>query len=107
MPFGSRRRGAYLHFPAQDRRALLRELAFAVRPGGTLFVIGHDVSNLDAGSGGPQDPAILFRPDGITDDLAELPLQISRAERVQRTFLDANGEVVAIDALVVATTSHP
>jgi len=90
----------YLHLPAQQRRRALSHAAAGLAPGGVLLVVGHDTSNLVKGTGGPQDPAVLFGPDEIVDDLSGL--QIERAERVARAVDTDAGEKTAIDALVRA-----
>jgi SAM-dependent methyltransferase len=93
----------YIHLPAEERRALVGRAADAVAVGGTLLVVGRDRSNLEEGYGGPQDPAILFSPDDITDDLAGIKnLRIVRADRVMRPVMTDDGERHAIDALVRA-----
>ena len=70
-------------------------------PRGTLLVIGHDLSNLAQGVGGPQDPALLFTPEDIVDDLVGMPgLRVLRAEWVSRSVLTSDGPRVAYDALV-------
>ena len=94
---------AYLHLPADERRIVLGRAAAALADGGVLLVIGHDVSNLTMGHGGPKDASILFTPDDIRADLDGL--RIERAERVQRLVHDAEGEHEAIDALVRADRS--
>ncbi len=90
----------YLHLPAHERRAVHAAVARAVRPGGVLLVVGHDVTNLTEGYGGPPDPSILFTPDDLVADLAGL--SIERAERVERVVPTDDGERRAIDALVRA-----
>ena len=90
----------YLHMVAEQRRQVLANAASALAPGGTVLVVGHDVSNLHEGTGGPQDPAILFSPEDIVEDLAGL--QIARAERVTRTVAVDDAQMTAIDALVRA-----
>jgi SAM-dependent methyltransferase len=90
----------YLHLPAEQRRRALAHTAAALAPGGVLLVVGHDTSNLLKGTGGPQDPAVLFGPDEIVQDLSGL--QIERAEQVKRTVVTDAGEATAIDALVRA-----
>jgi len=90
----------YLHLPAEQRRQALARAAAALAPGGILLVVGHDVSNLLKGTGGPQDPAVLFGPEQIVEDLPGL--QIERAERVTRTVVTEAGEATAVDALVRA-----
>jgi SAM-dependent methyltransferase len=93
----------YIHLPGEERRSVVRRAADAVAAGGTLLVIGHDRSNIKEGYGGPQDPAILFSPDDITDDLAGIEeLRVVRADRVMRPGMTDDGERAAIDALVRA-----
>ena len=90
----------YLHLPSEQRRQTLSRAAAALAPGGTLLVVGHDASNLLHGTGGPQDPAVLFGPEEIVEELSGL--QIERAERVTRTVVTDAGEATAFDALVRA-----
>ncbi|WP_031076725.1 class I SAM-dependent methyltransferase [Streptomyces sp. NRRL WC-3742] len=95
---------AYLQLPAGDRRTALRRAAEALAPGGTLLVVGHDLTNLTEGVGGPQDPAVLFTPEDVLADLEGLGLHTVRAERVHRTVGSdpghGGGEGTAVDALV-------
>lgn len=95
---------AYLHLVAADRRRVLGHAAAALAPGGILLVIGHDRTNLTAGTGGPQDPAVLFEPDEVVADLADrvdrAELRVVLAERVRRPVETADGVRHAIDALV-------
>lgn len=72
----------FLHLPEAERRAVYRRVAAAVRPGGTLLVVGHDRTNLAEGQGGPQDPDVLFTPAEIA---AELPgFDVVRADVIRR-----------------------
>ncbi len=87
----------YIHLAAHDRRVVLEAAAAAVAPGGLLLVVGHDRSNLTAGVGGPQDPAVLFCAQDVVDDLAPSGLDTVRAERVTRQVGDGS----AIDALAL------
>ncbi|HLK42215.1 MAG TPA: class I SAM-dependent methyltransferase [Thermoleophilia bacterium] len=89
---------AYLHLPPDDMHRVLGKARDALADGGTLLVVGHDVTNLTEGTGGPQDPAILYTPDVIVE--AVTPLSIERAERVLRHVDGADRP--AIDTLVVA-----
>ncbi len=90
----------YLHLVGERLAPVLRRAAAAVAPGGVLLVVGHDSSNLTDGTGGPQDPALLYTPDDL---VAALPgLRIERAERVRRPVETPAGPRDAIDALVRA-----
>ena len=89
---------AYLHLLPHDLETVLRRAAEALAPGGTLFIIGHDVTNLAEGVGGPQDPNVLYTPEAVTAPLTAL--RIERAERVTRPVDGAPRP--AIDTLVVA-----
>jgi SAM-dependent methyltransferase len=91
----------YLQLPRDDRRLVLGRAREALAPGGTLLVVGHDLSNLAEGYGGPTQPAVLLTPDGIVRDLPGLVIE--RAERVRRRIATDDGEQEAIDALVRAT----
>jgi SAM-dependent methyltransferase len=90
----------YLHLPSGDRHRVMAHAQEALAAGGTLLVVGHDTTNLSQGYGGPQDPAVLFTPEQIASDLAEL--RIVRADHVRREVDTDQGRQVAIDALVRA-----
>ncbi len=90
---------AYLQLAAPSLNRVLRHAIDALAPGGTLLVVGHDVTNLAEGVGGPQDPALLHTPESITRALSGLTVQ--RAERVRRPVGEDGRE--AIDTLVRAT----
>lgn len=90
----------YLHLPGDERGGVLAACADALRPGGVLIVLGHDLTNLSDGHGGPQDASILFTPDDVVADLSETGVTVERAERVHRRVPTDTGERVAIDALV-------
>jgi SAM-dependent methyltransferase len=97
---------AYLQLSAPERRTALRRAWESLAPGGTFFLVAHDSSNLTEGSGGPQDPHVLYTAQDVVADLGS-PAGIVRAERVPRTVGhdDEHGgpqESVAWDALVHA-----
>jgi SAM-dependent methyltransferase len=91
---------AYLQVDAALRAKVLAGAADALAPGGTLFIVGHDLTNLTEGVGGPQYSEVLYTPEAITAELAGL--RILRAERVRRA-VDRDGvSGTAIDTLVRA-----
>ena len=93
----------YLHIPLDERRGVLERAASAVAPGGTFVFVGHDLTNLTDGVGGPSDPTLLCTPDDIATELPGLELE--KAERVLRDV--AGEERDAIDALVRARRPRP
>jgi SAM-dependent methyltransferase len=88
----------YLHIPSNRRRAVHEKAAAAVAPGGTFLLLGHDLTNLTDGVGGPKDPDLLYTAEEIA---SELPgVEIEKATTVLR---DVDGEERdAIDTLVRA-----
>lgn len=93
----------YLHIPAHERRGVLERAAAALAPGGMFVFVGHDLTNLTEGVGGPSDTDLLCTPDEIASELPSL--EIEKAERVLR---DVRGEERdAIDALVRARRPPP
>ena len=99
---------AYLQLPASERRTVVRRGFAALNPGGALFVVAHDSTNLTEGTGGPQDPSVLYTAEDVLGDLDGEPFSVQRAERVARrvTREDAHGgaqDSTAWDALVHLT----
>lgn len=91
---------AYLHLVPADLSIVLGRAAQSLAPGGRILVVGHDVTNVDEGVGGPQDPDILYTPQAIVGGLPGLIVR--RAERVRRPVQTEQGVVDAIDTLVSA-----
>jgi SAM-dependent methyltransferase len=93
---------AYLHMPADERRAILAKATAAVAPGGTFLLVGHDLTNLGTGAAGPTTPAVLYNPEDIVAELTGVDVQ--RADQVRRPTRTEDGVAVdAVDALVLAT----
>jgi SAM-dependent methyltransferase len=90
----------YLQLPAAERRVALAHAADAVRPGGTLLVVGHDLLNLTEGWGGPTQAEVLFTPDDVVAEIGGLVIE--KARRVRRAVAEGAGARDAIDALVRA-----
>lgn len=65
---------AYLHVEAERLRDLIGRTIGWLRPGGELFLVGHDVSNIAEGVGGPQVPEILWELDPILEWIRDLEL---------------------------------
>jgi SAM-dependent methyltransferase len=91
---------AYFQVGALLRAKVLAGAATALAPGGTLLVVGHDLTNLAEGVGGPRYPEVLYTPEGITAELRGL--RIVRAGRVRRAVEHDGNPATAIDTLVRA-----
>jgi SAM-dependent methyltransferase len=89
----------FLHLPPQEREPIYARAAAAVGPAGALLVIGHDTTNPSEGTGGPQDPEVLFSPDRIAAEAVGAGLTVERAERVVRDLGEGRR---AIDAVIRA-----
>ncbi|MCF6506945.1 class I SAM-dependent methyltransferase [Blastococcus sp. MG754426] len=85
---------AYLHLPQEEMTPLLARAVGWLRPGGRLLLLGHDVANLTAGVGGPQEPSILHSVDRLAP-VARL-LDVDRLEQVRR----ATPQGTALDTLL-------
>lgn len=75
---------AYLQLPADLRRTAVRRTFGSLKDGGTLFVVAHDSTNLTEGTGGPQEPAVLYTAEDVLADLDGERFEVVRAERVAR-----------------------
>ena len=82
----------YLQVPEPERRQAVEVAISATRPGGSLLVIGHDVRNLAEGTGGPQDPGLLWTPDEVRHP----DFIVARADTAER-HVDGH---VALDTVV-------
>ncbi len=93
---------AYLQLPRGPSTRTTRAAAAAVAPGGTLLIVAHALRNLEAGFGGPPDPAVLRSVDEVVDDLSGTGLVLRSAGEVVRTVDTETGPRDAIDLLVRA-----
>jgi SAM-dependent methyltransferase len=91
---------AYFQVSPSLRATVLARAAAALAPGGTAFVVGHDLTNLTEGVGGPQDPDVLYTPEAVREELPGL--RVVRAGRVYRTVERDGGTAIAVDTLVRA-----
>lgn len=91
---------AYLHLPPSQMEVVVRRVVGWLKPGGELFLIGHDKSNLEEGHGGPQVPEILNEV-GATLEWLE-GMEVVEAQVVRRPVEADEGVVYARDTLVRA-----
>jgi SAM-dependent methyltransferase len=93
---------AYLQVGAELRRRALRAAADAVAAGGLLLVVAHDSANLAHGTGGPQDPAVLYTARDVEADIEGGGLRILSAEIRRREVPTGEDVRVALDAFLLA-----
>ena len=91
---------AYLHLDEESFHGVVKRAVDWLAPYGELFMIGHDVSNLVHGHGGPQIEEILWEAPTITSWLDGLKLV--EAGVVRRPVETDDGVVYARDTLIRA-----
>jgi len=92
----------YLHLPRQEQRLVLRRAATALAPGGLLVMVGHALRNLTEGSGGPQEPRVLWQAGTLEKDVARLGLRLRHAREITRKNKELPTPRQAIDVVLVA-----
>lgn len=91
---------SYLQVPVAEQRVVLERAAGWVAPGGAVFVIAHDRTNVEHGYGGPPSEDVCYDLDRTVGALDGLePVTALVAERHVDT---ADGERTALDTLVFA-----
>lgn len=100
---------AYLQLAAGPRGAACRAGFDALASGGTFLLVAHDSTNLTDGTGGPQDPTVLYTAEDVVADLGDRDFDVRIAERVERPVAAVDSgshrhagepEAVALDCLV-------
>ena len=91
---------SYLQLPSAQQRVVMEHAATWLAPGGTLFVIAHDRSNVEQGHGGPPSPDVCYT---VEESVAALDtLDITTAEVIERHVDTPDGMKTALDTLVIA-----
>ena len=81
----------------------MRRLAAAVRPGGTLLIVGHHPSDLETTVGRPNIPDLFFTAEEVAAALQPDDWQVIVAAAPERQLLDPDGQPVTIrDAVMHA-----
>ena len=92
---------SYLQLDPDGRRQVIEHAKTWVEPGGALFVIAHDRSNVEGGYGGPRSPEVCYTVEETVDALEGLEVSIARV--VDRHVSTESGDRIALDTLVMAT----
>lgn len=92
----------FLHLPSLQRDPLYLRLAGAVRPQGTLLIVGHHPWDLNTTVKRPQDPDLLFTPEDL-ERLLGPDWKVLVSEARPREAKDSEGNAVTVhDSVLVA-----
>jgi SAM-dependent methyltransferase len=93
----------FMQLPPEPRARLFTGLMASVRPGGTLLVVGHHLSDLAAGVRRPPMPELFYSPDEIAA-LLDDSWTVDAGTVRPRTASNPDGaEVTVHDTVLVAT----
>jgi SAM-dependent methyltransferase len=93
----------FIHLPTAARESLHRRLAAAVRPGGTLLIVGHHPSDMGTSVGRPHLPDFFYTAEQVAATLDPDEWRIVVAAAPGRQALDPDGRPVTIrDAVLRA-----
>jgi SAM-dependent methyltransferase len=93
----------FWHPPPARRRDFDTVIGAAVRPGGTLLVVGHHPDDFETGARDPHGHAgYLYTPDDIVAVLPAERWEVRVADAPTRTVTKADGEVTVTDSVVLA-----
>ena len=92
---------SYLQLPTPERLTVLEHVRSWLRPGGTLFVVAHDRSNVTEGYGGPPSADVCYTVEETVGALDGLRIDV--AEVAERHVDTPDGDRTALDTLVIAT----
>ncbi len=91
---------SYLQLDADSRQTILEHAARWLQPGGTVFVIAHDQTNVENGYGGPPLDSCYDLDESVA---ALAGLNIELAEVADRVVTNDDGTHTALDTLIIAT----
>ena len=91
---------SYLQLRPEQRMTVLEHSTTWLNPGGTLFVIAHDRSNVTDGYGGPPSADVCHTVDETVAAIGTL--DVTTAEVAERRVDTPEGTKTALDTLVIA-----
>ena len=95
----------FCHLPPEIRVPVHRRVVAGLRPGGTLVYEGYHPDQLQFGTGGPQDPALLPDLNQLRDDFSGLNLQcMQELERPVNEGLYHQGDSSVVQILAFKPT---
>ncbi|MBB5868929.1 SAM-dependent methyltransferase [Allocatelliglobosispora scoriae] len=91
----------FIHLPQAELAKLHRQLAAAVRPGGTLLIVGHHPSDLETSMGRPRLPELMFTAEDAAVRLDQDEWKVVAADSRSRETVDPDGQPVTISDAVL------
>jgi SAM-dependent methyltransferase len=93
----------FMQLPQPVLTELHHRLAAAVRPGGTLLIVGHHPSDLETSAHRPHRPDLMFTADQVAATLDPDDWETVSAAAPERQILDPDGQQITIrDAVLRA-----
>lgn len=93
----------YMHLPSAERRLLYARLADAVKPGGTLLLVGHHPSDVHTSAHRPNLPDMFFTAEELAAELAAGRWEVLLTDARARQTKDPDGHELTIrDTVLLA-----
>jgi 2-polyprenyl-3-methyl-5-hydroxy-6-metoxy-1,4-benzoquinol methylase len=91
----------FIHLPTAERESLHRRLADAVRPGGSLLIVGHHPSDLDTSVHRFNMPDFFYTAEQVAATLEPDTWEIVEASAPKRQALDPDSQPITISDAVL------
>jgi SAM-dependent methyltransferase len=91
----------FMHLPRSAREVVYRRLAAAVRPAGSLLIVGHHPSDLETTMRRPHLSDLFFTAEQVAAGLDPDDWQIVVVESPERQTIDSEGRPVTISDAVM------
>jgi SAM-dependent methyltransferase len=97
----------FMHLPEPVRGRLFRSLAAAVAPGGTLLIVGHDVSDTNSGLHRADHPELMFGASDVLTAIESERLSVAVAESRERHVTGGHDTATVMRDIVVKAVRAP
>jgi SAM-dependent methyltransferase len=95
------------HFPREPRERLFAQLAASVAAGGTLLIVGHDVSDLDIAAHPHAVPDMYFTAGEVAAALDPDRWDVLVAQSRPRSAIDPDGQQITVSDAVLRARNRP
>lgn len=91
----------FMHLPRPDIEALHRQLAAAVRSGGSLLIVGHHPLDMESSVPRPDRPELFYTAEEVAASLDQDDWEILVADALARETVDPDGQPAKIHDAVL------